>query len=479
MRQIIMFNNTYSKLPAHFFERVLPTPVPAPQLIKLNVPLAQELGLDTDWLQTNEGIAMLAGNFVPQGAELIACVYAGHQFGHFSPKLGDGRAILLGELIDVHGNRRDMQLKGAGQTPYSRRGDGRAALGSVLREYIMSEAMFALGIPTSRALACVTTGEGVVRETVLPGAVFTRIAASHIRIGTFQYFAAQGDIEAVKTLADYAIARHYPDVALAQNPYAALLNGVITRQAELVAKWLNIGFIHGVMNTDNMSISGETIDYGPCAFMDVYDPATVFSFIDKNGRYAYANQPRIAQWNLARFAETLMPLLGSETQAMGVAQSAINGFVSVFEAAYFGGLRAKLGLLKIEVDDEQLIRDLLVLLAENRQDYTIFFRTLCENDVSVAQGFENWILRWRERAARETQDQQTRIALMKSVNPCYIPRNYLMEEMISAAIERDDYTPFEQLLLVLAKPYEERAEFARYADKPKIFEGQYNTYCGT
>ncbi len=474
-----MFNNSYVKLPAQFFERVNPTPVRAPKLIKLNVPLASELGLDVDWLQSDEGIAMLAGNFVPAGAEPIACVYAGHQFGGFSPQLGDGRAILLGELIGKNG-RRDVQLKGAGQTPYSRRGDGRSVLGPVLREYIMSEAMFALGIPTTRALACVITGEGVLRETVMPGGVFTRIAASHIRIGTFQFFAAKGDYDAVKVLADYVIERHYPEAALAENPYAALLNSVIAKHAELVAKWLNIGFIHGVMNTDNMSVSGETIDYGPCAFMDAYDPATVFSSIDKHGRYAYANQPRIAQWNLARLAEALMPFLGAdEQQAMSEAQAAIDGFSATFEAAYFGGLRAKLGLFSIEAGDEELIRDLLVLLGEKKQDYTLFFRYLCNFSAGAIEGFEGWMVRWSERGGREQQSQDERVKLMKSCNPCYIPRNYLMEEMISAAVERDDYAPFEELLEVVAKPYEERAEFARYADKPEAGAGRYYTFCGT
>src|SRR5258707_221043 len=339
------FQNTYAALPANFFARVAPTPVVSPRLIKLNRPLAIHLGLDPDLLSSPEGTEILAGKRVPDGADPIAMAYAGHQFGHFVPQLGDGRAILLGEVIDADGVRRDIQLKGSGPTPFSRRGDGRAALGPVLREYIVSEAMAALGIPTTRSLAAVITGENVIRETLLPGAVLTRVAASHIRVGTFQFFAARGDTDGVRQLADHAINRHYPDAAKAERPYHALLAGVMARQADLVARWLLVGFIHGVMNTDNSSISGETIDYGPCAFMDDYDPAQVFSSIDEQGRYAYANQPRIALWNLTRLAECLLPLFSDDTdKAIEQAQLTLGEFAEKFTAAYQAGLRAKLGL---------------------------------------------------------------------------------------------------------------------------------------
>src|SRR3954463_16441033 len=369
------FQNTYSALPANFFARVAPTPVSSPKLIKLNRQLAVHLGLDPDRLASPEGVEILAGKRLPDGAEPIAMAYAGHQFGHFVPQLGDGRAILLGEVIDADGVRRDIQLKGSGPTPFSRRGDGRAALGPVLREYIVSEAMAALGIPTTRSLAAVVTGENVVRETLLPGAVLTRVASSHIRVGTFQYFAARSDVAGVRRLADHVIARHYPDIANAGRPYHALLNAVIARQAELVARWLLVGFIHGVMNTDNTSISGETIDYGPCAFMDHYDPAAVFSSIDEGGRYAYANQPRIALWNLTRLAECLVPLLDAdETAAIEIAKAALGEFSPAFNAAYAVGMRAKFGLPGDAGEDEVLIAEFLRLLERNAADYTLAFR---------------------------------------------------------------------------------------------------------
>src|ERR1700674_2372934 len=349
------FQNTYAALPAGFFARVAPTPVASPRLIKLNRPLAVHLGLDPDRLSSPEGTEILAGKRLPDGADPIAMAYAGHQFGHFVPQLGDGRAILLGEVIDKDGVRRDIQLKGSGPTPFSRRGDGRAALGPVLREYVVSEAMAALGIPTTRALAAVTTGEPVWRETSLPGAVLTRVASSHIRVGTFQFFAARGDLDAIRRLADYVIARHYPEAVDAANRYRTLLDLVISRQAALIAKWLLVGFIHGVMNTDNMSIAGESIDYGPCAFMDVYHPGTVYSSIDNMGRYAYGNQPRIAQWNLARLAETLLPLLAEDKDtAVKEAQQAIDAFATGFETAYAAGLSRKLGLFQPRPDDLSL-----------------------------------------------------------------------------------------------------------------------------
>src|SRR6266851_1047233 len=363
------FQNTYAALPAGFFARVAPTPVTSPRLIKLNRPLAIHLGLDPDRLSTPEGTEILAGKRIPDGADPIAMAYAGHQFGHFVPQLGDGRAILLGEVIDADGVRRDIQLKGSGPTPFSRRGDGRAALGPVLREYVVSEAMAALGIPTTRALAAVVTGETVARETLLPGAVLTRVAASHIRVGTFQYFAARGDTEGLRLLADHVIARHYPDAAAAEHPYRALLENVVRRQADLIARWMLVGFIHGVMNTDNMSIAGETIDYGPCAFMDHYDPATVFSSIDHHGRYAYANQPRIAAWNLTRFAETLLPLLANdETKAIAEAEEALGGFALRFQASYLAGMRRKFGLSGAQDGDAQLVQDFLDLLSNAQAD---------------------------------------------------------------------------------------------------------------
>ncbi len=500
MRQNIPFNNSYSKLPERFFSHVSPTPVNAPKLIKLNVPLTQELGLCESWLTSDEGVAMLAGNFIPQGAQPLAAVYAGHQFGYFSPQLGDGRAVLLGEIIGKNG-RLDVQLKGAGPTPYSRQGDGRAALGPVLREYIMSEAMFALGVPTTRALACVTTGEGVIRNEILPGAIITRIAASHIRIGTFQYFAACSDQDAVKILADYVIKRHYPDAANAPNPYAALLISVVEKQAELVAKWQNIGFIHGVMNTDNMSVSGETIDYGPCAFMDVYDPETVFSSIDSNGRYAYSNQPKVAQWNLARFAETLMPLLArSEAEALSIAQSAIDSFNTLFENAFFNGMRSKLGLFTTDQDDEALIKDLLALLQHKKLDYTVFFYKISDFNVYFDdEDLNTWVRRLTERAARESQSQSRhrqglhkeglhsqssqniaeRFSLMKRSNPAYIPRNHLVEEAIKAAVRHNNYTPFQNLTNVLSNPYQRQEGYEKYALPPETSTEKYYTFCGT
>src|SRR6266704_6835696 len=386
------FENTYAALPANFFARVAPTPVAAPRLIKLNRPLAVHLGLDPDLLSTPEGAEILAGKRVPDGADPIAMAYAGHQFGHFVPQLGDGRAILLGEVIDRDGVRRDIQLKGSGPTPFSRRGDGRAALGPVLREYIVSEAMAALGIPTTRALAAVVTGENVMRETPLPGAVLTRVASSHIRVGTFQYFAARNDTEGVRRLADHVIGRHYPQAANADRPYHALLEAVIARQADLVARWLLVGFIHGVMNTDNTSISGETIDYGPCAFMDHDDPAQVFSSIDEMGRYAYANQPRIALWNLTRLAECLLPLLSdSQENAIAEAQGLLGAFPQKFNAAYQAGLRRRLGLSTARDGDPALAHDLLDAMAKNQADFTLTFRRL--SDAALDPGGDDEVRR--------------------------------------------------------------------------------------
>jgi uncharacterized protein YdiU (UPF0061 family) len=486
------FQNTYADLPANFFARVAPTPVASPRLIKLNRPLAVHLGLDPDRLSSSEGTEILAGKRVPDGADPIAMAYAGHQFGHFVPQLGDGRAILLGEVIDADGIRRDIQLKGSGPTPFSRRGDGRAALGPVLREYIVSEAMATLGVPTTRSLAAVVTGESVMRETALPGAVLTRVASSHIRVGTFQYFAARGDTEGVRRLADHVIGRHYPDLADAERPYHALLEGVIARQAELVARWLLVGFIHGVMNTDNTSISGETIDYGPCAFMDHYDPAMVFSSIDELGRYAYANQPRIALWNLTRLAECLLPLLGDQQdKAIEEAQSALGNFVEAFDAAYQAGLRQKLGLFTARKDDRALAQDLLDAMAKNRADFTLTFRRLSDavrapaDDRQVRElfvdptAYDEWAERWRQRLSEEPQVPAARQTAMRSVNPAFIPRNHQIEAVIEAAVSGDDFAPFEELLTVLSKPYEDQPAFARYAEAPEPHQRVLQTFCGT
>ena len=486
------FQNTYAALPANFFARVVPTPVASPRLIKLNRPLAVHLGLDPDLLSSPEGTEILAGKRVPEGADPIAMAYAGHQFGHFVPQLGDGRAILLGEVIDADGVRRDIQLKGSGPTPFSRRGDGRAALGPVLREYIVSEAMFALGIPTTRSLAAVMSGESVMRETPLPGAVLTRVASSHIRVGTFQYFAARSDTDGVRRLADHVVQRHYPYLANAERPYLALLSTVIARQAELVARWLLVGFIHGVMNTDNTSISGETIDYGPCAFMDHYDPATVFSSIDEQGRYAYANQPRIALWNLTRLAECLLPLIsGEQDKAIADAQTALGDFAESFNSAYQAGLRSKLGLFTERDGDVALAQDLLDAMAGSQADFTLTFRRL--SDAALDRGadanvrslfadpaiYDEWVVRWRHRTSIEPQDQAARRAAMRAVNPAFIPRNHRVEAVIEAAMNRNDFTLFEELLTVLSKPYEDQPALSGYANPPEPHQRVLQTFCGT
>jgi uncharacterized protein YdiU (UPF0061 family) len=486
----IPFDNSYARLPEHFWQRVSPTPVRAPRLIKINAALAVELGIDPEWLASEEGVQVLAGNRVPENTESIATAYAGHQFGGFVPQLGDGRAILLGEVIDRSGVRRDIQLKGPGRTKYSRGGDGRAALGPVLREYVVSEAMAALGIRTTRALAAVLTGEQVMRETMLPGAVFTRVASSHIRVGTFQFFASRRDDEGVRVLADHVIARHYPAAAGAEQPYRALLDAVINAQAELIARWLHIGFIHGVMNTDNMSVAGETIDYGPCAFMDEYDPRTVFSSIDRFGRYAYANQPNIALWNLTRLAECLVPLLDqNEDRGIAIAEETLGGYASAFENAYQAGLRRKLGLTTEEESDAALAQDLLKLMHASRADFTNTFRRLSDaaagddaglrSSFSDAGALDEWLARWRKRLEQEPTTPAERAAAMRGFNPAFIPRNHRVEAMIRAAVDRDDFAPFEELLTVLARPYDDQPEFARYAEPPQEDERVRETFCGT
>jgi uncharacterized protein YdiU (UPF0061 family) len=484
------FDNSYARLPDRFFARLAPTPVRAPQLVRLNEALARHLGLDPEPLSSPEGIEILSGNRLPVGAEPIATAYAGHQFGNWVPQLGDGRAILLGEVIDRNGVRHDIQLKGSGHTPFSRMGDGRALLGPVLREYIVSEAMAALGIPTTRALAAVTTGEQVAREQFLPGAVLTRVAQSHVRVGTFQFFAARSDEEALRLLADYVIERHYPEAARSDRPYRALLEAVIARQAQLIACWQMVGFIHGVMNTDNMSIAGETIDYGPCAFMDIYHPETVYSSIDQMGRYAYANQPGIAQWNLSVLAQTLLPLL-AEDAAVAEAQDVINTFPRIFDAAYLEGMRAKLGLAQEHDGDKELVQGLLNCMAENKADFTLTFRRLCdlsadpETDGPVRElfedpaAFDDWVRQWRKRLGDENSNDDKRQLAMRSINPAFIPRNHLVEEVIKAATEAEDFAPFDKLMTVLASPYEEKLEYACYNMPPRPEQVVLQTFCGT
>ncbi|MFT5489206.1 MAG: hypothetical protein ACI9MU_004144, partial [Alphaproteobacteria bacterium] len=487
------FDNSYARLPDRFFVRMPPTPVTAPRLVRLNHRLAQNLGLDPEAFSSAEGVEILSGNRVPEGAHPLAMAYAGHQFGGWVPQLGDGRAILLGELIDRDGVRLDILLKGAGRTPFSRTGDGRAVLGPVLREYIISEAMAALGVPTTRALAAVTTGEVVIRERPLPGAILTRVAQSHVRVGTFEFFASRGDVEALRLLADYVIARHYPEASETEKPYRVLLDGVIARQAELVARWQLIGFIHGVMNTDNMSIAGETIDYGPCAFMDTYHPETAYSSIDHTGRYAYCNQPRIAHWNLTCLAQALLPLLGEDDDAaVAEAKEAIDAYPVLFEAVLLAGLRSKLGLIEERDDDTALAQDLFRRMEENKADFTLTFRGLCdlpaagpEADNAVRRlfddptAFDDWAIEWRRRLAEERREDGERQATMRDVNPAVIPRNHLVEEAINAALETGALAPFEDLLSVLSSPYEDQPEFARYAQPPRPDQIVPATFCGT
>lgn len=476
-------NNSYNRLPEAFYTNLELNPVEAPELVILNGQLAEKLGLERSALQREEGIRVLAGNEVPEGGSPLAQAYAGHQFGHFN-MLGDGRAILLGEQITPSKERYDIQLKGSGRTPYSRGGDGRAALGPMLREYIISDAMHALGIPTTRSLAVVTTGEVIIRETTLPGAVLTRTASSHLRVGTFQYAARFGSVEDLRALADYAIERHYPDALQAGNRYLFLLEEVIKRQAALVAKWQLAGFIHGVMNTDNMTISGETIDYGPCAFMDTFDPETVFSSIDTGGRYAYGNQPPIAGWNLARFAETLLPLLHKDEEtSLKLAQEAISEFPKVYHTAWLKGMRAKLGLISEEEQDKALIEDLLEMMRKHKADYTNTFRALTFDRQGKAglfgsEEFIQWKERWKERLGSQQASNDDTHELMKNSNPAVIPRNHRVEESLEAAAN-GDFSVMERLLNVLSAPYEHSKEQEAYADGPAPCDRPYRTFCGT
>ena len=478
-------DNSYARLPEAFFSSIKPAPVPSPKLIVFNESLAASLGLNAQALQGEGGVEVFAGNQIPEGSHPLAQAYAGHQFGHFT-MLGDGRAILLGEQITPEGERFDIQLKGSGRTPYSRGGDGRAALGPMLREHIISEAMHELGIPTTRSLAVVTTGEAVIRETELPGAILTRVATSHIRVGTFQYVAKWGSEEELRTLADYTLQRHFPDVDKGGNPYLVLLQEVMKRQAVLIAKWQLVGFIHGVMNTDNMALSGETIDYGPCAFMDTYDPETVFSSIDRQGRYTYGNQPYIGAWNLARLAETLLPLLHDDKeQAIKIAEKELSNFTELYRCNWINGMRGKLGIFNEEKQDEDLIEDLFTMMQKYRADFTNTFRaltfdTLKDTSLNGYDDFEKWYERWQARLERQQESKEASRKLMQKSNPAVIPRNHRVEEALDAAVRKGDYSVMERLLEVLSKPFAYSPEQgADYFAQPSKSNQPYRTFCGT
>jgi serine/tyrosine/threonine adenylyltransferase len=487
------FDNTFARELEGFYAPWKAEQVAQPSLVKFNRELADELGLDADALDSEEGAKIFSGNQAPEGSNPLAQAYAGHQFGGFVPQLGDGRALLLGEVIDRNGRRRDIQLKGSGRTPFSRSGDGRAALGPVLREYLIGEAMHALGIPTTRALAAVMTGERIYREMPLPGAVLTRVAASHIRVGTFQYFAARDEFDKVGRLADYVIERHYPELRGSSTPYLALLASVSDRQASLVSRWMHVGFIHGVMNTDNMAISGETIDYGPCAFMDHYDPATVFSSIDSRGRYCYANQPMIAQWNVARLAETFLPLIDTDNdRAIPLATDVINAFPEKYERYWLAGMRAKLGLVSDDAGDVDLATGLLTVMQGRNIDWTLAFRYLAdaasglsEKDKRIralfadAPEYDRWHEQWQTRLSRESVAPSDRAQAMRRANPAFIPRNHRVEEALGAAVDHADYEPFERLLKILAFPFDDQPEFDAFAEPTSPGQDRYRTFCGT
>ena len=482
------FDNSYARGLEGLWLKALPSPASNPTLIRFNHTLASELGLDVSALDEHGLAAIFSGNQLPDNAQPLAMAYAGHQFGHFSPQLGDGRAILLGEVNDRNGLRRDIQLKGAGRTPFSRRGDGRAALGPVLREYIVSEFMHAAGIPATRALAAVLTGDEVYRETAKPGGVFTRVASSHIRVGTFQFFAARGDMGSVKRLADYTISRHYPQCAQAERPYLQLFESVLERQAQLIAKWTAVGFVHGVMNTDNMTVSGETIDFGPCAFIDHYDPHALFSSIDQNGRYAFSNQPLIAQWNLARLAETLVPLIDdNQEEAVRLVSEVLETFPAQYEGHRMAVMRAKLGLTTAQEGDVSLIKQLLDLMQLQTIDYTAAFRTLSldsgQDDFldlfADRASAGNWLGDWRGRLVAEGSVEAAAQALMQDTNLAYIPRNHRIEESIRAAEDHGDFAPFHRLVDVLAAPFDDQPDNAAYQKPPLPQERVAKTFCGT
>ncbi len=476
----IDFDNTYVSLPDRFYHRQSPASVSSAQLIRVNNSLAQELNIDPAWLKSEEGVAVLAGNAIAEGSDPIATVYAAHQFGNWNPQLGDGRALLLGEVVSRSGQRFDIQLKGSGPTPYSRGGDGLAPLGPVLREYVVSEAMHALGVPTSRSLAAVTTGEQVYRETAMPGAVLTRVAKSHIRIGTFQFFAARRDTEALTLLADHVLQRHYSDVCEKDveptDRYRHLLRGVIANTAKLVSHWQQIGFIHGVMNTDNMLVSGETVDYGPCAFMDVYHPETVFSSIDRGARYAYQNQPDIAYWNLANFAQCLVPLLAeNEEAAFEVAKAELDRFPDVFVTDHKQGMAEKLGFRSANDNTNILVRDLMTLMAENRMDYTLTFTRLATSLEAgelcdLPEVLQAWLTSW--------QTESPEIEVMRSTNPVVIPRNHQIEAVIQAGLS-NDLQPFHELVDALSRPFDFTLADSVYSQPPAAEEIVKQTFCGT
>ena len=476
--------NSYAKLPELFYTPLKLETVSMPKLVVLNQRLAEELGLDAEALRSQAGIDILAGQALPANAKAIAQAYAGHQFGYFT-MLGDGRAMLIGEQLTPAGERFDIQLKGSGRTAYSRSGDGKAALGPMLREYLISEAMHYLGIPTSRSLAVVTTGDPVYREKILPGAVLTRVAASHIRVGTFEYAAQWGTTADVKALADYTIKRHFPGLLSQPNPYLGLLDAVIKAQAALIAKWQLVGFIHGVMNTDNVAISGETIDYGPCAFMDHYDPTTVFSSIDLQGRYAYRNQPNIGLWNLARLAETLIPLVDdNQQQALKLVEDSLRNFPSLYQADWLQGMRLKLGIADQEPEDERLIADLLGLMKQYQADYTNTFVDLTldrtqSSELYESDAFKDWRERWQARLERQEQTDQGIKKLMKQVNPVVIPRNHQVEKALQAVTEQEDVKPLQQLLAVLQAPYDYNSLNLEFMTPPEPSSSPYKTYCGT
>ena len=485
MPTMFPFDNTYSKLPERFFAKLNPTPVKSPSMIQLNEELAKILGADVEQLKSKDGVGTLSGNHVPVGAEPLAMAYAGQQFGNWVPQLGDGRALLLGEVVDAEGLRFDIQLKGSGPTPFSRGGDGRAWLGPIIREYVVSEAMAAMNIPSTRALAMCTTGEDIYRETVLPGAILTRVSRCLVRVGTFQYFAMKQDIDAAKVLADYTITRLYPEIEDAENPYLELLKKVVLAQTSLVAKWMNVGFIHGVMNTDNVSIAGETVDYGPCAFMDDYHPNRVFSSIDEQGRYAFSNQPRIAHWNMVQFAQTLLPLLGETTEkAVENAQETVNSIPDNYMHAYQSGMNQKLGLSKIREGDTDLGKELLEIMQQQKSDFTLTFRALAHGEDRLIEEFlepsviEPWIEKWKQRLAQEKSTKQKQTKQMLAVNPAFIPRNHRIQQAIDAALE-DDIKPLEQLLKVLKTPFVENPKLAFLMESPEPEEVVPYTTCGT
>ena len=484
------FQNTYADNLNGLYKECIADPVPSPKMLLFNNDLAEELELDPFIFSSDYGLSIFSGNKIPEGSTPIAQAYAGHQFGNFNPYLGDGRALLLGEIVDIHKQLKDIQLKGSGITPFSRRGDGKSALGPVLREYLISESMHAMGIPTTRSLAAIDSGENVLRETSLPGGILTRVASSHIRIGTFEYASKLEDKDKIKKLADYSIARHYPDTAKVENSYLAFFAGICNEQASLIANWMSVGFIHGVMNTDNMTISGETIDYGPCAFMDEYHPATVFSSIDKQGRYAYANQPAILTWNLTRLAETLIPLVHDEKEeSIKLLTEVLQLIKPVYENFWLMNMRSKIGLSKEDPKDYELINNFLEIMKDEKTDFTLAFRSLSKaltGDMAVARNlfnnskkFDVWFMHWQERVSQENVPDEDIVSAMNKINPIYIPRNHKVEEALFSAVHKNDMEPFSNLLSVLINPYEENEGNESYALPSPNPEIPFKTFCGT